>query len=56
MEAGTLTSRPVLGRSPLAGVPDRVLRYGLTTLAALILLLIAFFFVRLSIEASPAFQ
>jgi phosphate ABC transporter permease protein PstC len=54
MEAGTLP-QPVLGRSPLAGVPDRVLRWGLTTLAALILLLIAFFFVRLSIEASPAF-
>src|SRR4051812_25212605 len=54
MEAGSLSS-PVLGRSPLAGVPDRVLRWGLTGLAALILLLIAFFFVRLSIEASPAF-
>jgi phosphate ABC transporter permease protein PstC len=54
MEAGTL-SRPVLGRSPLAGVPDRVLRWGLTGLAAAILILIAFFFIRLSIEASPAF-
>src|SRR5919112_5020499 len=54
MEAGTLSS-PVLGRSPLAGVPDRVLRWGLTGLAAAILALIAFFFVRLSIEASPAF-
>jgi phosphate ABC transporter permease protein PstC len=32
------------------------MKWGLTTLAALILLLIAFFFVRLSIEASPAFQ
>src|SRR5919112_3483565 len=54
MEAGTLSS-PVLGRSPLAGVPDRVLRWGLTGLAAAILAVIAFFFVRLSIEASPAF-
>src|SRR3954471_18169087 len=59
MEAGTATAtgggRRALQRSPLAGVPDRVLRWGLTGLAALILLLIAFFFVRLSIEASPAF-
>ena len=54
MEAGTLT--PVLRRSPLAGVPDRVLRWGLTGLAAAILALIGFFFVRLAVEAQPAFS
>jgi phosphate ABC transporter permease protein PstC len=53
MEAGTLS--PALQRSPLAGVPDRTLRWGLTGLAAAILVLIAYFFIRLSIEASPAF-
>jgi phosphate ABC transporter permease protein PstC len=54
MEAGTLS--PALQRSPLAGVPDRALRWGLTGLAAAILVLIAYFFIRLSIEASPAFS
>jgi phosphate ABC transporter permease protein PstC len=48
--------RSVLGRSPLARLPDRALRYGLTALAAAILLLIAYFFVRLVGEASPAFE
>jgi phosphate ABC transporter permease protein PstC len=47
------------GRSPLerplrARLPDQVLRWMLTALAAGILVLIAFFFVRLIIEANPA--
>jgi phosphate ABC transporter permease protein PstC len=48
--------RSVLGRSPLARLPDRALRYGLKTLAAAILALIVYFFVRLVGEASPAFE
>src|SRR3954467_14456406 len=58
MEAGTAIVRggPSLrGRAPRPRAIDPLLRWGLTGLAALILLLIAFFFVRLSIEASPAF-
>jgi phosphate ABC transporter permease protein PstC len=48
--------RPILGRPPLARLPDRVLKYGLTLLAALILALIVFFFIRLVGEAKPAFS
>jgi phosphate ABC transporter permease protein PstC len=49
------------GRSPLqrplrARLPDRALRWTLTGLAAGILILIAFFFVRLIVEAQPAFS
>jgi phosphate ABC transporter permease protein PstC len=47
--------RSSLERSPLARLPDRALRYGLTALAALILVLIVYFFVRLFGEARPAF-
>jgi len=47
--------RSRLGRSPLARLPDRALKYGLTALAALILALIVYFFVRLVGEAHPAF-
>jgi len=47
--------RSTLARSPLARLPDRALKYGLTALAALILALIVFFFVRLVGEARPAF-
>ncbi|HEX7609171.1 MAG TPA: phosphate ABC transporter permease subunit PstC [Solirubrobacteraceae bacterium] len=46
--------RSLLERSPLRRLPDRVLRYGLTTLAALILALIVYFFIRLVGEARPA--
>src|SRR4051795_10852262 len=60
MEAGSLTGvggdRSVLERSPLARLPDRIMRWGLTALAVLILLLIAYFFVRLYAEAKPAFD
>src|SRR4051794_14796684 len=60
MEAGAVTApsgdrRALLRRSPLSGLPDRVLRWGLTGLAAAILALIGFFFVRLYAEANPAF-
>ena len=57
MEAASIPSggRSKLGRSPLARLPDRALRYGLTLLAALILALIVYFFVRLVGEARPAF-
>jgi phosphate ABC transporter permease protein PstC len=47
--------RSILERSPLARLPDRVLKYGLTVLAALILALIVYFFYRLAGEARPAF-
>ncbi|HVS29018.1 MAG TPA: phosphate ABC transporter permease subunit PstC [Solirubrobacteraceae bacterium] len=59
MEAGTLRpggGRLRLQRSPFARLPDRVLRWSLTCLAAAILALIAFFFIRLYIEAQPAFS
>ncbi len=57
MEAASIPGggRSKLGRSPLARLPDRALRYGLTLLAALILALIVYFFVRLVGEARPAF-
>jgi phosphate ABC transporter permease protein PstC len=57
VEAATVTSgdRALLARSPLARLPDRALRYGLAVLAALILALIVFFFIRLVGEARPAF-
>src|SRR3954447_11701322 len=45
-----------LARSPLARLPDRLLRWGLTGLAAAILVLIAFFFVKLAIESKPLFD
>src|SRR5918911_1537345 len=59
MEAGVITasgSRPALRRPPLAGLPDRLLRWGLSGLAAAVLVLIGFFFVRLYVEANPAFS
>src|SRR3954447_12028294 len=58
MEAGTLTrdDRSILERSSHSRLPDQLLRWVLTGLAGLILVLIAFFFVRLYIEAKPAFD
>jgi phosphate ABC transporter permease protein PstC len=47
--------RSVLERSPLARLPDQVLQWGLTTLAALILLLLAYFFVRLTGQSGSVF-
>jgi phosphate ABC transporter permease protein PstC len=58
MDATAISSggeRSILARSPLARLPDRTLRYGLTALSALILALIVYFFVRLLGEARPAF-
>jgi phosphate ABC transporter permease protein PstC len=48
------SGRSVLERPLRARLPDRALRWTLTGLAAGILVLIAFFFVRLIIEADPA--
>jgi phosphate ABC transporter permease protein PstC len=45
---------PVTGRPRSARLPDQILKWGLTTLAAAILALIAFFFVRLYGEANLA--
>src|ERR671939_27914 len=61
MEASGLTaarpgSRPSVGRLPLVRAQDRALRWVLTGVAAGILALIAFFFIRLYVEASPAFS
>src|SRR5919198_1265594 len=59
MEAGSATvggDRSILERSPLSRLPDRALRWGLTALAAGILVLIAYFFIRLYTEAKPAFD
>jgi phosphate ABC transporter permease protein PstC len=57
VEAASVPSgdRALLARSPLARLPDRLLKYGLSLLAALILALIVFFFIRLVGEARPAF-
>jgi phosphate ABC transporter permease protein PstC len=58
VEAASVPSsadRSSLGRSALTRLPDRALKYGLTALAALILVLIVYFFVRLVSEAHPAF-
>ena len=60
MEAGSLTSvrggRSALERSSRARAIDPLLKWTLTGLAALILALIAFFFVRLYVEGKPAFD
>src|SRR3954447_11525052 len=61
MEAGSATlaragGRPRVGRLPLVRGQDRALRWVLTGVAGLILVLIAFFFVRLLVEAWPAFS
>jgi phosphate ABC transporter permease protein PstC len=61
MEAGTLSSsvpgaRPLGGGPPLSRLPDRLLKWVLFGVAALILVLIGFFFVRLYIESKPAFD
>src|SRR5437763_3215250 len=59
MEAGGLTApggRSVLERSPGARLPDRLLRWGLTGLAAAVLLLLAYFFYRLIGESKDVFN
>jgi phosphate ABC transporter permease protein PstC len=47
--------RSVLERSPLHRLPDRVLQFGLSALAAGVLVLIAYFFVRLIGQSTTAF-
>jgi phosphate ABC transporter permease protein PstC len=48
--------RSVLERSPLARLPDRALRWGLTALAAAVLVLVGYFFGKLISESQPAFS
>ena len=50
MEASATTvtgGRSVFERSPVSRLPDRVLKWGLSALAALILILIVYFLIRL---------
>jgi phosphate ABC transporter permease protein PstC len=47
--------RSILERSPLSRLPDQTLQWGLSGLATLILVLIAYFFVRLTGQSSTAF-
>jgi phosphate ABC transporter permease protein PstC len=57
VEAGATTvsgGRPMLGRSPWSRVPDRLLRWALTALAGAILLLLAYFFIRLIGQSNDA--
>ena len=60
MEASATTSvtagRSVLERSAASRLPDRVLQWGLTLLAAGILILIAYFFIRLIGESGNTFR
>src|ERR1700750_3383160 len=61
MEAGSLATtirgdRALTARSSRSRAIDPLLKWVLLGLAALILLLIAFFFIRLFIEAKPAFD
>jgi phosphate ABC transporter permease protein PstC len=57
MEAGTLTrgGRSVFERSSRSRLPDKLLKWGLLGIALAILLLIAYFFVRLIGESQPVF-
>ena len=48
--------RSLFERSPLHRLPDRVLQWGLSGLAAFVLILIAYFFVRLIGQSSTAFS
>jgi phosphate ABC transporter permease protein PstC/phosphate ABC transporter permease subunit PstA len=58
MEAGTLTraggDRPNFGRSSLSRLPDQIMKWGLRTLAALVFVIIGFFFYTLIKDASLA--
>jgi phosphate ABC transporter permease protein PstC len=59
VEASATTAgggRSALGRSPLSRLPDQVLQWGLSGLAAAILILIAYFFVRLIGESHTTFN
>jgi phosphate ABC transporter permease protein PstC len=57
VEASTTATpggRSLLERSPASRIPDRILKLGLTALAAAILLLLAYFFVRLIGQSQDA--
>ncbi len=59
MQASATTAsggRSVFQRSPASRLPDRLLRWGLTTLAGLILALLAYFFIRLIGQSEDAFS
>ena len=59
MEASATTAvagRPGIGRSAASRMPDQLLRWGLTGLAALILILLAYFFIRLFGESTSTFS
>ena len=57
MEATSVPGgRSVLERSPAARLPDQALKWGLTGLAALILVLLAYFFVRLIGQSHNVFS
>ncbi|MGI8750474.1 MAG: hypothetical protein ACR2J6_07995, partial [Thermoleophilaceae bacterium] len=54
-DGGTVVTCWFPSLSPLAKLPDQATKWFLTGLAALILVIIAFFFIRLYDEAHPAF-
>ena len=59
MEATAISKaggRSILERPPLTRLPDRLLKWGLAALALAVLGLIGFFFIRLYVEARPAFE
>src|SRR3954462_2953067 len=58
MEAGTIPRGPrsSFERSPQSRLPDQILRFGLLSISLGVLVLIAYFFVRLIGEAQPVFS
>jgi phosphate transport system permease protein len=59
VEAGTQAATGggrSLDRSSLARLPDRAVRIGLTAISAAILVLLAYFFIKLALEARPVFE
>jgi phosphate ABC transporter permease protein PstC len=58
VEAGTITSgdRSVVERSPLARLPDLLLKYGLMALSLGVIALLIYFFFKLFDEATPVFS
>jgi phosphate transport system permease protein len=59
VEAGQLTAgggRALEGRSSLASAADKILEWGLRLLSLGVLALLAYFFIRLFVEAEPAFS
>jgi len=59
LEAGTQQTTGggrSLDRSPLSRLPDRLVRVGLTAISAAILVLLGYFFIKLTIEAKPVFE